>query len=110
MSQDWRKTKDYRRWSARVKRRDKICQIVKCKRRKTGHAHHIQNASHHPELRFDEANGIRLCERCHWMLHNIVRPSYRFKTGPEHIAMLQGIAQMMAKLPEMPKTYRRKGK
>ena len=106
MSQEWRKTREYRIWSARVKRRDGVCQISKCGRRKTGHAHHIKNASHHPELRFEVSNGIRLCERCHWMVHNIVKPNYRHKTGPDDIAILQGISVMMAKLPEKPSHYR----
>jgi len=106
-SQDWRKTRQYRIWSARVKRRDKICQIIGCGRRKNGHAHHIRNAHHSPDLKFDEDNGIRLCSRCHWMVHNVVRPSYRYKTGPEHIAILQAISVMVSKLPEKPSFYKK---
>lgn len=107
MSQEWRKTKKYRLWSAAVKRRDKVCQISACGRRKTGHAHHIKNASHHPELRFDVDNGIRLCERCHYMVHNVVKSSYRRKTNGSDIAILQAIGVMTAKLPEMPQHYRK---
>ena len=105
-NQGWRKSREYRLWAARVKRRDKVCQIVGCGRRKTGHAHHIKNASHHPELRYDVANGVRVCARCHWAIHNLVHPSYRYKTGETSLAMWQAVAALLKRLPEKPNFYR----
>lgn len=33
------------------------------------HAHHIQPWAHAPELRFDVANGVTVCESCHANIH-----------------------------------------
>lgn len=33
------------------------------------HAHHIASFRDHPERRWDVANGVTLCFRCHWRLH-----------------------------------------
>ena len=33
------------------------------------HAHHVKPYRDFPELRFDVANGLTLCFRCHWNLH-----------------------------------------
>ena len=106
MSADWRKSRDYRMWRAAVIRRDRVCQIHGCGRKRTRHAHHIRNAQHHPELRFDVGNGITVCGRCHWAIHNLVRPSYRHKTDASCVAILQAVATLLAKLPEKPSFYR----
>lgn len=59
----------HRQWQQAVLNRDgSTCQ--KCGA--TGvelHAHHIQSYKDFPELRFDLANGLTLCFRCHWAEH-----------------------------------------
>ena len=73
----WRRTKEYRRWKVAVVRRDKRC--VLCGTIHHRHAHHIQDGSNHPELRFDTNNGITLCRECHKQLHCNYKKSYRQK-------------------------------
>lgn len=77
MSQDWRKTREYRVWVAQVKRRDKRCVISGDI--KTREAHHIQDASNHPELRFDPENGVTLAKRYHIAYHTKFLKSFRCK-------------------------------
>lgn len=68
---DKRNTPEYRVWRKSVfERDDYTCQ--KCGKR--GHrlnAHHIHNYATNEELRFDESNGISLCEECHKDFHHI---------------------------------------
>jgi len=78
MSADWRKTRDYRLWRVLVIRRDKVCQC--CGAGSERQAHHIEDGSHNPSLRFDVDNGITLCRGCHSQLHTNYKHSYREKT------------------------------
>ncbi len=103
----WRDGREYRVWRVTVVRRDKVC--VVCSRRKRREAHHIQNGAHHPAIRFDPENGVTLCKRCHWFLHNRIKSSYKRKTTAKDLGILQGMFAMMAKLPELPSDIR-KGK
>ena len=105
-SSHWRKSPEYRRWRIAVIRRDKVCQTPGCGRKKTRHAHHIKNAQHHPELRFDPANGVTVCGRCHWAIHNLARPSYRHKTTEATVSVWFAVATLLAKLPEKPSFYK----
>jgi len=75
---DWRKTRDYRLWRVSVIRRDKVCQC--CGSSKSRQAHHIEDGSHNPDLRFKVDNGITLCWACHSQLHTNYKKSYREKT------------------------------
>lgn len=74
----WRNTRDYRIWRAIVIRRDNVCQC--CGDRSRRQAHHIEDGSHNPDLRFEPSNGIVLCYDCHRNLHTNYKKSYRYKT------------------------------
>lgn len=74
---DWRKSNDYRKWKLSVIRRDSRCVI--CNSLQKRNAHHIQDASHHTELRYDMDNGVTLCENCHKNFHTNFKTSYRQK-------------------------------
>ena len=74
---DWRKSKEYRIWRKNVIRRDKYCVI--CGSMKHRHAHHLEDGSRVPELRFDEDNGITLCSDCHTQFHCNYKKSFREK-------------------------------
>jgi hypothetical protein len=69
-NQKWRFTKQYDDWRKNVYIRDQhICQkcgITKCKII----AHHINEGSKYPELRYDINNGITLCRKCHKIVHH----------------------------------------
>jgi len=73
----WRKTAEYRKWRAIVIRRDKRC--VACNSIKERQAHHINDATHHPDLRFDIDNGITMCKQCHTQFHTNFKKSFRAK-------------------------------
>jgi len=77
MSKDWRNSKEYRVWRAKVIRRDKRCQI--CGSIKNRVAHHINHASYFPEQRFDVNNGVCLCKDCHINFHTNFKRSNREK-------------------------------
>lgn len=56
----------YKRWRFDVFARDKFtCQECGDDRGGNLNAHHIRPFANYPELRFDVANGITLCETCH---------------------------------------------
>lgn len=64
-----RNNEETARWRQIVFRRDRwTCQSCGVKT-KDLHAHHIKEFSSHPELRFDENNGITMCRSCHIELH-----------------------------------------
>jgi len=71
----WRRSKEYRHWRIAVIRRDGVCQI--CGSLENRHAHHLEDASNHKELRFDVDNGVTLCRRHHTMFHTSFKNSYR---------------------------------
>jgi DNA-binding XRE family transcriptional regulator len=58
-------------WARAVISRDKaICQ--KCGAINVElHAHHIEQFAEHPEKRWQISNGITLCYRCHWQIHEL---------------------------------------
>ena len=68
-TQDYRKTKEYKAWRAKVFDRDGFkCQI--CGQvGGTLNAHHIKEFSRFPKLRYDVDNGVTLCECCHREIH-----------------------------------------
>ena len=77
MESDWRKSREYRIWRATVIRRDKRCAI--CGTIKNREAHHKNHATYFPDLRFDPANGVTLCKKCHMNFHCNFKRSYREK-------------------------------
>jgi len=77
MAKNWRNTKDYRLWRAKVIRRDKRCKI--CGAIKNRVAHHINHASYFPDERFDVNNGVCLCKDCHTNFHTNFKRSTREK-------------------------------
>lgn len=55
-------------WAKAVKRRDgRKC--VECGSTASLHAHHVKPFVTYPEGRYDVANGVTLCQRCHVALH-----------------------------------------
>ena len=74
---DWRASRDYRLWRAKVIRRDKRCQV--CGTIKHRQAHHMNHATYFPDQRFDLENGICLCTKCHMIFHTSFKKSYRQK-------------------------------
>jgi len=82
-------------WAHAVISRDKaICKECGAKDVEL-HAHHIKQFSEHPEKRWQISNGITLCYRCHWQIHelkiqnddalgqNHVIPSESYKKGKQ---------------------------
>jgi len=78
MSQDWRRTREYRIWRVGVIRRDKVCYV--CGSNKKRQAHHIDCGSYFPEKRFLLDNGVCLCSACHTAYHTDFNRSFRVKT------------------------------
>lgn len=76
-NQDWRRTREYRKWRVHVIRRDKVC--VACGSHKRRQAHHLEDGSHNPDLRFLVDNGVTLCYECHMAFHTMYKKSYRMK-------------------------------
>ena len=75
---DWHSTREYRVWRALVIRRDSGCVI--CGTLISRQAHHLDDASYHPESRFDVDNGVTLCRDHHTSLHCDYKRSFRMKT------------------------------
>lgn len=72
---NWRKSREYRLWRVAVIRRDKRCRV--CGSIKKRQAHHVKDASNHPEHRFDVDNGVTLCYGCHKAFHTMFKRNYR---------------------------------
>lgn len=65
-----RSSAEYREWTLSIKERDAFtCQI--CSDNKGGNlvSHHIESYRSNKELRFELANGICLCDKCHKQFH-----------------------------------------
>ena len=92
----WRNTRAYRIWRARVVMRDKRCIICGSIQKRT--AHHIFDASHHPDLRFEVSNGIVLCERHHISLHTDYKKNYRWKTTLDDLLNFVEVLQLGSEL------------
>ena len=61
----------YKEWRTRIFKRDKFkCQMPSCDRKTRLNAHHIVKWSSAPHLRYDEYNGITLCQYCHKQVTN----------------------------------------
>ena len=73
---DWRRTREYRIWRARVVlgHRCKICGSMEKRA-----AHHILHATYFVDQRFDVENGVCLCYECHMNFHCNFKRSYRTK-------------------------------
>lgn len=68
--QGWRQTPEYRRWRNRVFRRDHYrCRLCGDAEDHNLTAHHIEPAEQYPNLRYDLANGLTVCELCHSQIH-----------------------------------------
>ena len=74
---DWRQSREYRHWRAKIIRRDKRCVI--CGSIKNRQAHHLDHATYFPEKRFDASNGVTLCVNCHQQFHNNFKRNTREK-------------------------------
>lgn len=77
MATNWRTSREYRIWRVQVIRRDGKC--VLCNSIKNRNAHHIKDASYHPESRYDVENGVTLCRPCHTKFHCDFKRSFREK-------------------------------
>ena len=63
-----RRSSSYKSWKKQVlKRDDYTCQ--KCGTKENLVVHHKERFSENKELRFDIANGITLCQKCHKEVH-----------------------------------------
>ena len=62
----------YKEWRRRIKKRDKhSCKMPGCHRGgKYTHVHHIKRWSDYPSLRYEDTNGITLCNFCHKVVTN----------------------------------------
>lgn len=78
MKRNWRNSRQYKVWRAKVIRKHKKCLV--CGSIKNRHAHHIESASYNVDLRFDVDNGVVLCKGCHINYHTNYNRSYRIKT------------------------------
>jgi len=56
-------------WRKEVLKRDNYT-CKRCGKAKNIEAHHIERWVDAPEKRFDVANGISLCEKCHKLIHS----------------------------------------
>lgn len=62
----------YQQWRKKVYKRDNfVCQWPGCTNSKKLNAHHIKKWSDYPGLRFEEKNGITLCNHHHKAIKNM---------------------------------------
>ena len=74
---NWRNSRKYRIWRAKVIRRDKRCII--CGSIKHRHAHHLNHATYYLDQRYNPDNGVCLCKNCHTQFHTNFKNSFREK-------------------------------
>ena len=85
--QDGRMNPEGVAWRKAVIKRDRgHCRI--CYSRARIEAHHILSFTTHPEVRWDVANGITLCHKCHRQIHR------QQPHSPDDVRILQSIAEM----------------
>lgn len=96
-NQKWRNSSEYHHWRKAVIERDKCCKV--CSSTDKLNAHHLRDASYHPDIRFDVDNGVTLCHQCHHIFHILYKGSYRKKTYIVDFKRFKAIA----------KYYRRQG-
>lgn len=56
-------------WAAQVRKSSPFCQICGCS--ENLEAHHIIPVSHSKKYMYCPTNGITLCKKCHWLVHNM---------------------------------------
>lgn len=56
------------RWAMQVRKTNPSCKI--CGSQEDLEAHHIIPVSHSKKYMYWPSNGITLCKRCHWLVHN----------------------------------------
>ena len=59
-------------WAVQVKKRQPYCQICGNSNLYELEAHHIIPVSHSEEYKYTATNGITLCRKCHFLVHNQV--------------------------------------
>jgi hypothetical protein len=97
-SQAWRKSYDYIKWKKEVVNKHGKCVICNCE--DDLHAHHIRDASHHPDIKFDVKNGVALCHHCHLLYHTLYKGSYRKKTTKADFKRFKALCKAMKKKGE----------
>lgn len=67
LSQKWRLSKEYKLWKLQVLEiHNHTC--TECGTHDNLQAHHVKQASKHPELRYDVNNGKCVCFSCHKLI------------------------------------------
>lgn len=96
MSKSWRSSYKWTKTKRIVKVRDQGCVI--CGRRNRLEVHHINDASYHPELRFDLSNLETLCYWCHRpMYHILFKGGTRKKTTKQDMRKFKAMAKYFMK-------------
>jgi len=78
MAAKWRNTQEYHKWRAKTIARDGVC--VVCSSPIDLQAHHVEDGSNNPKLRFKLANSVTMCMHCHTSFHTDYKKSFRQKT------------------------------
>ena len=96
MSQKWRNKREWRIARARCIRRDKVCQI--CGTRQNRQVHHIDDASYHPNKRYDPDNLVCMCRGCHLhAFHILYKKGYRKKCTKDDYDRFKEISEIYKK-------------